>query len=673
MAQGIEYYVRAVLDTKRAAGAIGKEKKWAAGLANIGNRMESVGRSIMGTSAATAMMFGKATAAAGALAGAYGFGKLISSAVRFNAELESSRFSIAATLQLMGHVGGNFERNLKISEALSDRIFKMAATSPASFAQAQTMFQNMLPGARAVTGNMEDILSLTKQSLALGIIMGGDFLTTGAQLSRILTGAAGAEFQTWKVLQTPILEAGVAMKFFNKNLMIGQDLTQQFNELSPEKRFDLVTKATERLGDATKAAGMMWMGMTSAIQSNLDLMRKAMGEGIFDVLKGRMMGAISKGGLMDPDGETLKKLTQMSKFIGLGLGRAADYMAVKLESATVYLANNWESILTKLRDWSERFGRIVKLMLAGAIARTAAGGGVMAGGMGLKAVGGVGSMVGALSKLGISALAAAPILLVAGMALTGVAAVFGGAAAYIIENFGEITRSFKEGTITFGPLWDVADLLWNKLKALGKAMFGGATATKTVNSAIFAMADGMFLLIGAFGVGLKVLGGFQFVFNAFTSGLRMLGLGILGFINGLLITIKGTLPGMVPGIDKAIAHISAGIRESAAEIKQDSKDATSMWTQADAFINTGFGEGKSALRAALEEAMKKSLDVGTDLGSETTGKGAKPRNVTHIHKMVVNQDLRNMDPDRVIGAFYNAVDRNVANRTQALSVQEQGI
>jgi hypothetical protein len=40
--------------------------------------------------------------------------------------------------------------------------------------------------------------------------------------------------------------------------------------------------------------------------------------------------------------------------------------------------------------------------------------------------------------------------------------------------------------------------------------------------------------------------------------------------------------------------------------------------------------------------------------------------------MVVNQDLRNHDPDRIIGAFYSAVDKSIRNRTQSLAQAEQG-
>ncbi len=675
MAQsGIEYHVRAVLETQRAAGAIGKERKWAQGIALAGSRMQGLGKSIMGTSLATAAMFGKATTAAAGLAGAYGFGRLITSAVAFNAQLEQSRFSIAATLQLMGHVGGDFQRNLKISEALSDRIFKMAATSPASFKQAQTMFENMLPGARSVTGNMEDILSLTKQSLSLGIIMGGDFVTTGAQLSRILTGAAGAEFQTWKVLQTPILEAGKAVGIFNKSMVISQKLTEEFNKLSPQERFDLVTEATLRLGDATKEAGFMWMGMTSAISSSIDMMRKAMGEGIFDVLKGRMRGALFKGGFLDPGGETIEKLNEAARFLGDHLGRAAAYLFDRFEAATRYFADNWESVFTDLRDWSERFGRIVKLMLAGAAARTGFGAAVGLGGV---ATSGIGQVVSLVSTLGATSLIAAPAIFLVGAALTGVAALFGGAAAFIVENFDELIASFNTGAITFGPFLDALDLLWAKFVALGGAMFGTSDATGAANTMIFMMTDSVHALIAVFGLGLKVLGGFQFVFNAVLFGFKAIGLAFVSLVGGILTMVKSAITSTVgeafvpAGLQSAISTLGATTEGLFKSMDKDATDATRAWKLADTFMDAAADPGKGPLRMMAEKAKKKL----TDLGSETAGKGplAKPTNVTHIHKLIVHQDLRNSDPDRVIGAFYKAVDRSVEKRTQALSLVPEGI
>lgn len=670
---GIEYHVRAILETQRAAGAMSKQRKWAKGISNAGAQMQSMGRSIMGTSAATAALFAKATVAAAALAGTYGFGRLVQSAISFNAQLEQSRFSIAATLQLMGHVGGDFARNLKISEALSERIFKIAATSPASFKQAQSMFENMLPGARAVTGNMEDILKLTKQSLSLGIVMGGDFRTTGAQLSRILTGAAGAEFQTWKVLQTPILEAGKALKIFNKDMVISQKLTEEFNKLAPEQRFDLVTTATEKLGEATEAAGFMWMGMTSAISSSIDMMRKAMGEGIFDVLKGRMRGGLAKGGFLDPGGETVTNLNQAAKFLGYHLRRAADYLFGRFEAATRYFADNWESVFFDLTRWSDRFSRIVKIMVAGAVARTGAGAATMVGGAALSGIGTVAQLV---AGLGAASLIAIPGLILAGGAILGIGALFGGVAAFFIDNMDMIISSVQSGAVSLFPLFFALDTLWAKLVALGEAMLGTGSSADKSNAAVTGMGTAVNALTSALSIGLRVLGAVQFAFNVVKIGIGLIGIAFVEIINFMLKYARSTIealgvtaPSNLNATIDSLDVVSLSLLNAS---KEAANNANEMWNLAKVFDAAKAKVGGPSLWSEWTEKLKKTL---TDLGTEGRGKGTfkRPKSVTHIHKLIVNQDLRNSDPDRVIGAFYKAVDRSVDKRTQALGALPEGV
>ena len=96
------------------------------------------------------------------------------------------------------------------------------------------------------------------------------------------------------------------------------------------------------------------------------------------------------------------------------------------------------------------------------------------------------------------------------------------------------------------------------------------------------------------------------------------------------------------------------------------------WPRADALLE-GQSEGKWA--AGIEKVIRD--DKVGDIGTAGGAGGGPPKapaggNVT-INKMVVHQDLRNQDPDRVIGAFYRAVDKSVRNRTQSTKLQPGGI
>ena len=388
---GLVYHVSALLDVKGGKKAISKMERLGNAISKRSAALNSLGKSISGTTLQTGKLMAKMAAGTAALAGAAGFGAVIKSSVAFNAQLEDSRYRMASTLSLFGHAQGNFNQNMKISEAVQKRIFQMAAKSPASFAEAEQMFANMLPGARAITGDMEAILQLQKKSLALGLIT-GDFQTTGAQLSRILTGGAGAEMETWRqVLQVPIKEAAKDMEGVQHlGSLMGDKLTRAFNKLAPEDRFKLVQKAMEKL--PTEELGKSWRGVSSTMVSNADMIKKALGEATFEAMKSKMKDLVGKGGLMDPNGMTMKRLTIAAQSIGNALGKYIDPMVEVLERWIRNFSKNWPSIIQKLQTAFNTGLAAAKLFLKVAIARAATGGV-------LQAAGGAGMMAGGAASL----------------------------------------------------------------------------------------------------------------------------------------------------------------------------------------------------------------------------------------------------------------------------------
>ncbi len=388
---GLVYHVSALLDVKGGKKAISKMERLGNAISKRSAALNSLGKSISGTTLQTGKLMAKMAAGTAALAGAAGFGAVIKSSVAFNAQLEDSRYRMASTLSLFGHAQGNFNQNMKISEAVQKRIFQMAAKSPASFAEAEQMFANMLPGARAITGDMEAILQLQKKSLALGLIT-GDFQTTGAQLSRILTGGAGAEMETWRqVLQVPIKEAAKDMEGVQHlGDLMGDKLTRAFNKLAPEDRFKLVQKAMEKL--PTEELGKSWRGVSSTMVSNADMIKKSLGEATFEAMKSKMKDLVGKGGLMDPNGMTMKRLTIAAQSIGNALGKYIDPMVEVLERWIRNFSKNWPSIIQKLQTAFNTGLAAAKLFLKVAIARAATGGV-------LQAAGGAGMMAGGAASL----------------------------------------------------------------------------------------------------------------------------------------------------------------------------------------------------------------------------------------------------------------------------------
>lgn len=695
MADGVEYYVRAVLDTRRAAGANSKMAKFAKGMVSAGQSLEASGRRIMGNFGQMAAMAGRVAAP---LAGALTAGGLLAGlakGVQLNAEMESKTFSIASTLQLMGRNAGSFAANMEEGGYVMDQLFRRAATSPASFEQAQDLFTNMLPGAAQVTSDMERILDMSEAALSLGVQMGGDFRQAGADLRRIITGQAGADVRAWvEGLRTPIEEMAHEMGLTQKS---GKDFVQAFNTMDPVKRFELVEKAIDRLGPATKTAGMLWAGLTSTIQSDFQLLMRSFGKATFDGLKRRMAQFIGPGGVLDPKGQTMSKLENFASFLGTQLAGFVDKAMGKIEQGLNYVANNWTTIVGKVQSAAHLILTAVKMFVAQRAVRGVVGGAMVGGGkamqMGGNAIQGVQSFGGALAKVGMSAGMAAPILLPVALALGGLAVAFGGVAAYFVDNWQTIMDSVRNGAIQIQPLFHAIDSLWVQFVALGGAIMGTSDVAGIAQGIVNGLTNAVFFVAGAFSFMLRV-------FTYVQMGVQMVIMGVKGIAfafstaaTALNNTIAWLLSAVATTLEKASGgQVGGSIRAASnwayTQGKKSDADAKAIWSsmettfdnfsgawdKVDAFDNAVAKGGE--LTGGLQEAIdnwKKGKGPGE--GNKGAGgvKPGRPTSTTNINKVIVNQDLRGDNPDRVIGAFNEALTRATRKRGQPTTALQNGV
>ncbi len=709
MARGIDYFVRTWLDTKMRAGASARLKKWTGGIQAASARMTQASRAMMGTTLQSAAGIGKVAGAMGALGAAGGMGALVKSGVEFNNSLEQSKYSMASTLQLMGHKSGDFAKNLEVAEAAMDQVFKIAAKSPASFEQASTMFKNMLPGARSVTDSMEEILKLSKDSLALGMIMGGDFATTGAQMSRIMTGGAGAEFETWKVMQTAIRDVGMELGHFNKALQYGQDTTKAWNALDPAKRWEILRQAVGRLGVATKAFGETWAGVTSTMLSEYQMFKKAIGETIFLNMKARFKSWMGKGSLLDPEGKVVKSLLEFAGVLGYIFAKGADKIANAFETGAVWLAGNWWKVV-------DGFGKFVDQFAQGVVTLAKFKGAQMAVGAGVGAMGAIGSVLGALASAAPAIIAIGPavlLLIPAFAAIAGAAVVAGAVIAFFVTRWDELVEGVRSGAIVITPVLDVIDLFWAKLIAVGAAMLGTTDTVEGANVMIGVFTGAIEGLMDVIAGSLWVFGAFKRVWNI----VKIAVLGIAALVVDMLEAIVnaanwaqgkiGAFIAEIPGLgETGAAMVAASAKgpqglDKEWKILSDSldsdlqaigKDMDSDFAAYDAW-KKGSAEARKKLGAedfmATSRREKKVLDLlnftkkkldpkellggGTKSSADMVAAGARGRGNINVNKMVVNQDLRNQDPDRVIGAFYKGIEKSVKNRTQSLALDNEGV
>jgi hypothetical protein len=689
VAQGIEYHVRAILSVQKT-GAGSKLKDFASSITSAADRLQSAGSKIAGDLGGVAKNLAGIGAAAATGLATWGVVAGIKEAIHLNADLEASTFSVASTLQLMSRNGGDFAKNMAEGQWIMDELFERAATSPASFDQAKTLFANMLPGAAQVTQDMERILDMGEAALTLGIQMGGDFKQAGADLRRIITGQAGADVRAWvEGLRTPIQELA-AEKFGMKQT--GDKFVQAFNKMDPEKRFQLVEEAVMRLGPATEAAGLMWAGLTSTVESDVQLLLREMGRATFEGIKERLIPLVSKGGLLDPKGETMGKLKKMAGFIGYKLAGVVDRIIAKLEEWVAYLADNWGKILDRMGQMWDKALRVAKILAAVAVTRKVAGAGLMAGGaaakMGAGAAGAAQGVATALNQIGVAGIFAAPILLTAGLLLGGVAVAFGGVVAYFIQNWEDIIKAIQDGTVQLGPLFDAIDLLWVKLVDAGQAFMGASDPADATAKGVNAFTEGLYGLMGIMSLMLRVVGWLQQGWLIIKDGILGVYLGLVGMVQGIIWLLKEAVA-MLPdrlaermGIDKLNSAYDSVANHSQTVVAGLKDDAATFFDNrwhnaADAFDQAFVDPGKGVTSGLREELQKWAQGEGgrKEGGPGSGGSQAKgtPKNVTNIHKLVINQDLRGSDPDRVIGAFYKELDKTVRQRSQPLTSVDSGI
>jgi len=554
MADQITYRIGALFQSKGNLGA--KVAQSARAVSDIGARLSEAGRSAR---AFGSDMLSSATAAAGAYArmgamltgGAFVAGAAMVAKVGFtgNVGLEKMQNTIAGTLQLFNHSAGAANQlgaNIRVAGAALMEVQSIADKAPGELQDIQMLFQNMLPGARAATGDMRRILDLTKNlALFTPTLTGGDFKTSGAQTSRMLSGGAGAEMETWRNLQPLILKAGLEMdklagggKVFAKALN-GADpekITTAFNKLQKEDRFALLEKVLSKGGDdLANMYASSWEGATASAVSGGRKVAMAMTSPIF----GEIKKSLVRAGKEDNSLLGKNKIGQMqgqAAAIGALMARPVVKILDGLERGIRYFQDNFNAVFNRMYQAMQVGGALIRAAFAYGLSKMILGaaivGASMAVGAGRRVAGGIGTayrgtkagisgarrvvdgigdavgklttgggasrainlftMIGtAMSSLAAGAVVLLPMLLLAGAAL-GVMSIallaVGGIAAYIASKWDELSASvvkgFEDGSITLRPLVIAALILWERLKKVGETFIGATTGAGMMQWAI---------------------------------------------------------------------------------------------------------------------------------------------------------------------------------------------
>lgn len=367
--------------TQAVVGGLAESLKTASGKA------DAFGRSQVAAATAAAASMARYTAAIAGGGLAAGIGVAVAKGAEFNVQMERSRNTIAGTLQLYDHSAkatDQLGQNMLVAQGAMYEIQRIADSAPGELGDITTMFQNMLPGARAVTGDMKRIMGLA-QNLALytPTLTGGDFITSGAQMSRILTGGAGAEMDTWKRIAPVITKVGMEMdkingkgKVFNK-VLEGEKLTMAFNKLDKATRFALVEEALGAQGaELAKMYENSWEGASASFVSGWRKIAAAGTQPMFESAKAALIKANKEGGAFDKD--NVERLTIAAAKIGGVLNATFGRVLGAGARGIEYLSHHWEDVAQKVYHGMQIGAGLIKAAFAYGAARMAVGAALIA-------------------------------------------------------------------------------------------------------------------------------------------------------------------------------------------------------------------------------------------------------------------------------------------------------
>lgn len=512
---------------KRATAAkLAAEKRAAAELTR---QRAEMGRALGSTNRGAAAMFGSVgTGGAaswakqagaiitGILAGAVaaGLGKAMSDGFNDNVRREQQTGGIGTTLQLYdfnahsregmkNDEGQQFAENLENAKWYQQELQRVADASPGDTEDVATLFQGMLPGMASVTQDAERIVALTQKATLLSAVLDNDFKTVGAQSSRILTGGAGAEFETWNRLQKPIRQAGIEMGVFAKNQQLGEKMTMAFNKLQPEQRLALFEKGLERLGKPiADYYENTYEGITSQAKSTWKAIRMEFAKSPFESLKDGLKGMNKGQGVLGRGSKANENAKEFAGFLGTQVGNALGEAMNIADNAATYIANNWRDIVLMAQDASKRLVQGATLAAGLMGVRAGVGAGMAAGGSILSGVGAIASTTATIGQLGIAAAVALPAIAAMGIVTAGAGILLGGAIAYAVTNIDELTTGFiawaKTSDDVIQPFFESIDTLGSKFVAMGGYLLGAGDDTSIFTTIVSAGTTVVDTLTGAF-------------------------------------------------------------------------------------------------------------------------------------------------------------------------------
>lgn len=708
---------------QRQSNAVkGVQDRWG----KYGAATESVGRTVMGTTAATAAGYAKMAAGVAALGAGAGFAKLLQTGTQFNEMMESSRNSIGAMYQLYGQNAGNLERNLAQATHAQRALFDMTKKSPAEFEDAVNIYQGAASGLIVANQSMQEQMKFMKGAQMLpAVIPDLPSNVLGGQLGRIMMGGAGAEFEVWKRLAPSILKAGQATGVFAKNMRLGEKFTQRFNMLAqeqPEVAMELLKTSVLPLEKMAAEFERSWVGIWGATKTNMKMLAGAFTKPFHEMRK-KLLYDLNKTGLFSD--ANIGRLEHIATALGMLFSGVMERAFNKLISWVEFLRDNWESITTTFYSVGQQVAMLIKGAFFVGVARMVAGATMVAAGRGLQAGQGVaralpgmreaiarrsrathmglgrgmggkgrgllGMMGGGLAKvfgrletgsfrlfrgmdklvLKFATMAAMGIALGAALALVALAigavlVITAGIATYVISNWDAISKSIidglESGKISLVPFVVALYTFKARLEAVGQAFLGGTTGADMFTGAMNWGIKAFNLMSDAIAITMKAIAISIGVWGA----LKLAFQGLLWVILKV-IELIAEIPGAIDAdtVERARRNYESfdrGVQDTFTTVDQLLMAADKI-----AAIDVKSLDMKEINRQA-EEWKRKLIETLKGDGDKKKPKGP----TVNVQNVTINQDLRDTDPDRLMASFIKPMQSLADRRIQAYDQLDMG-
>lgn len=733
MTEGVNYQVNTWLQTQGSfdrevmAAARGADKLGSSWM-RMGDSMISVGQRVRGSFGDMAAdLAGTTTKALGAgIAG--GVGYAAARGIKSLDYLEQGALGLATMYQTFG-VADGLERNLELAKAMQHELVAIADASPGTTEDIMEAYSTAAPAMSAVTQDLERQRKLMSGLAVMNWTnVSGSYKQAGADLGRILQGAAGAETQMFKTLGEPIKAAFTEIT--GKAAKSGEAWSMQFNKAVQQDTqlgLQIIEKVFGQIPpEFAEAFGKSFGGVLASVQSKLIKLAGDFSKPLFDSMRERMVAMQLVGPFSE---EQFGKLREIAFFGGNVMADAFMRGSQLLLDAMDYIANNWKRIAEMIRDAGVVAGVAIKSAIVVGMTRHFVGSvmiaagevrnvfstikesampvaefigqqiksahmglarGMKGGGKGLLGVVGRG-MGGALGRekgtmfnrfgldkglLKFGALATTlgslgTVATMVGTAIGGITVAIAGVGAYFVEHWdriaGSIVKGLQDGSITLVPLMTSLYTFYLRLVMVGEALMGGSSAVGTVNSGLNFLVSVIDMVSGALS---WFIWGLSIMVGGWAS-LKWAMLGVMWVIVGI-VDIAHTL-GAVS--DETLARANANYAAFS-----DSVDAT--FHKADMLAAASEKIGNAQLSAldykkAEDKAKELEKSLAEALAGGSGGKGGPKKEgraaaKVKIDKVVVEVDMRDPDPDRLFAQFIPKMEKMADRRVQPYEALEQG-